>query len=200
MRRLLLLSALLLLVAVGHAQESMLAKIRKANATAKTIEAPLTNTLTKAGKTTVQKGTLYFISPDKFAALFETGDHMIVNGNRLKMDIGVFRGKFKLRNGGMMQSLTNIFLYGFQGRCEELAKQNDFSVTVYEEGPYQQVYCTNQKKSILGLGYKTVIYNFDKETLMLREIILIDNSDNVDIYTTAKATYNGEIDESHFVF
>ena len=47
---------------------------------------------------------------------------MIVNEKKIKMDIGIFHGTFRLRDGGRMQSLTNIFLYGFQGRIQDLAK------------------------------------------------------------------------------
>ncbi|MCR5013204.1 MAG: hypothetical protein K6A28_00340 [Bacteroidales bacterium] len=200
MRKLLLISILFLFGLTAQAQDNMLAKIREANASVKTIEAPLKNTTEKSGKTTVQEGMLYFVSPNKFASDFSSGEYMIVNEKRLKIDKGVFHGKFKLREGGMMESLTNIFLYGFQGRCEEVAEQNNFSVAVSEKGPYQQVCCTNKKRSIFGLGYKTVIYNYDKETLLLKEIILIDNKGITDTYTTNEPKYNGKVDDKHFDF
>jgi len=200
MKKLLLISILFLFSFTAQAQDNMLAKIRQANASIKSIEAPLKNTLVKHGKTTVQEGTLYFVYPNKFAANFTSGEYIIVNETHMKVDKGVFHSKFKLREGGMMQSLANIFLYGFQGRCEEVAEQNNFSITVSEKGSYQEVYCVNKKKSLFGLGYKTVIYNYDKETLKLKEIILIDNKGVHDTYTTKELKYNGKVDDEHFKF
>ena len=180
--------------------EDMLGKIRQANASVQSFETTLHNTLAKSDKKTEQSGKLYFVCPNQFAALFDNGKHMIVNMDRLKMNIGLFNGKFKLREGGMMRSLSNIFLYGFQGRCKELADENDYSIKVMEIGPYQQVYCTNKKKILLGIGYKNVIFNFDKQTLMLREIILVDSNDTVDTYSIYNTVYNLPVDPTVFQF
>ena len=201
MKRLPLLALLFLLSISIQAQDnSMLAKIRNANATVQSFETDLHNTLSKSNNKTEQSGKLYFVCPDRFAALFDNGKHMIVNTDQLKMNIGLFNGKFKLRKGGMMRSLSNIFLYGFQGRCQELAKENDYAIKVIEIGPYQQVYCTNTKKSLLGIGYKNVIFNYDKQTLMLREIILIDTNDTVDTYSIYNTVYNLPVDNKVFQF
>ena len=199
MKRLLLLPLLFLLTLGLQAQDNgVLTKIRNANATVQSFETDLHNTLTKADKKTEQSGKLYFVCPDRFAALFDTGKHMIVNKDHLKMNIGLFNGQFKLRKGGMMRSLSNIFLYGFQGRCQELANENDYSIKVFEIGPYQQVYCTNTKKILLGIGYKNVIFNYDKQTLLLREIVLIDNNGTVDTYSIFNTVYNLPVDEKVF--
>ena len=201
MRKLLFLPLLFLLTVALHAQDNdMLVKIRNANATVQSFETDLHNTQAKSDKKTEQSGKLYFVCPNRFAALFDNGKHMIVNVDHLKMNIGLFNGKFKLRNGGMMRSLSNIFLYGFQGRCQELANENSYAVKVFEIGPYQQVYCTNTKKSLLGIGYKNVIFNYDKQTLMLREIILIDNNDTVDTYSIYNTVYNLPVDNKVFQF
>ena len=200
-RRILFVVWLCAVSLVLTAQDSaMLDKIRQANATVQSFETDLHNTLAKSDKKTEQVGKLYFRCPDQFAALFDNGKHMIVNVDRLKMNIGLFHGKFRLRDGGMMQALSNIFLYGFQGRCQELADENHFSVKVMEIGPYQQVYCTNRKKNILGIGYKNVIFNYDKQTLLLREIILVDNNDTVDTYSIYNTVYNLPVDQTVFQF
>ena len=181
-------------------EDVMLNKIRQANATVQSFETDLHNTLAKSDKKTEQVGKLYFSCPDRFAALFGNGKHMIVNVDRLKINIGIFNGKFRLREDGMMRSLSNIFLYGFQGRCQELADENNYSVKVMEIGPYQQVYCTNKKRSFLGIGYKNVIFNYDKTTLMLRQIILIDNNDTVDTYSIYNTVYNLPVDNKVYQF
>jgi outer membrane lipoprotein-sorting protein len=201
MKKFLFLSLICLIAFAAQAQDNtLIKKIRQANATVKSFETDLNNTLVKRNKKNEQDGKLYFVCPDKFAALFNNGKHMIVNVNHLKMNIGLFHGTFKLRDDGMMRSLSNIFLYGFQGRCEDLAKDNNYTINVLEKGPYQQVCCNNKKRSLLGIGYKTVIFNYDKDSLMLRQIVLIDNSDNVDTYTISNVQYNVNVDDSVFSF
>lgn len=201
MKRILVLFMIGLFAISAQAQDNtVIKKIRQANGTVKSFETDLNNTLEKPNKKTEQDGKLYFVCPNQFAALFDNGKHMVVNVDRLKMNIGLFHGTFRLRGDGMMRSLSNIFLYGFQGRCEDLARDNNYTINVSEKGPYQQVCCHNKRKSLLGIGYKTVIFNYDKDSLMLRQIVLIDNSDNVDTYTISNVQYNVLVDDSVFSF
>ena len=197
MKKILLMIVLSCVFSLGLTaqDDAMLKKIREANATVQTFETDLHNIQEKSDKKTEQEGKLYFTCPDQFAALFNNGKHMIVNVDRLKINIGLFNGNFRLRSSGMMRSLSNIFLYGFQGRCQELANENNYAIKVLEIGPYQQVYCTNKKKSILGIGYKNVIFNYDKNSLMLRQIILIDSNNTVDTYSIYNTVYNLPVDQ-----
>lgn len=202
MRKTLFIAFLCLFSLTMQAQDkAVLDRILQTNSAVKSFETDLTNILAKHdGTTNRQTGTLYFSAPDRFAALFTTGKHMIVNVDHMKVNMGIFNGKFKLRSSGMMRSLGNIFLYGFQGRCEDLAKENNYSIKVSEKGPYQQVYCTNNRRSIFGIGYKTVIFNYDKDTLLIKEIILIDNKDNVDTYTISNTKWNAAVKDSVYAF
>ena len=202
MKRIMLMIVLSCVFSLGlTAQDNvMLKKIREANATIQTFETDLHNTQEKSDKKTEQAGKLYFTCPNQFAALFDNGKHMIVNADRLKINIGIFNGTFKLRGSGMMRSLCNIFLYGFQGRCEELANENNYSIKVMQIGPYQQVYCTNKRKAILDISYKNVIFNYDKTSLMLRQIILIDSNNTVDTYSIYNTVYNLPVDPKVYTF
>ena len=190
----------LLLLSLGlRAQDhALLDRILEVNSSAKSFDSDLCNTLKKTNQSTTQQGKLYFVKPDRFAALFDNGKHMVVNKDRLKMDIGLFHGKFRLKEEGMMRSLSNIFLYGFQGRCKELAEENDYSLELKEVGSFQQVTFTSKKRSFLGIGYKQVIFNFEKENLKLKEIILIDTRNVVDIYTISDTRYDVPVDPNKF--
>ena len=88
---------------------NLLNSIMATNSQIKTFDADLSNTMVKPKKTTTQQGKLYFVAPNEFAALFDES-FMIVNEQKIKMDIGLFNGTSRLRDGGMMQSLANIFL------------------------------------------------------------------------------------------
>ena len=182
-----------------HAQDSdILQRIQEAGGHVQSFETDLTNcVLYKSGKSKIIEGQLYFVSPSEFAAMFEAGRHMIVNETKIKMNIGLFHGTFKLKKGGMMRSLSNIFLYGFQGRCQELADDNNYSIDIKTD-KYHTVTFTNNKKHLLGLGYQTVIFNFEKDDLLIKEIILIDNQGTRDTYTIFNTKYNVDVSEDNF--
>ena len=164
----------------------------------KSFETHLTNTTqNKSGKVRTDTGKLYFVSPNEFAALFETGRHMIVNEKQIKMDIGLFHGTFKLKEGGTMRSLSNIFLYGFQGKCQKLAEENDYSIDIKTD-KYHTVTFTNNKKKLLSIGYSQVIFNFQKSDLLIKEIILIDTRGVRDTYTISNTKYNVGVSKDTF--
>lgn len=199
MKKLLFFCTFLLLAFSMQAQDSdLLNRIKATNSAKTSFESDLHNVFMKKGKTTEQDGKLYFIRPYQFAAVFTTGKHMIVNETKIKMNIGLFHGTFKNKKGGMMNSLGNIFLYGFQGRIQDLADENDYSLTTKTENGYYVVTGTNNKKKLLGIGYKQVIFRYHTDSLLLKEIELTDFSGTTDIYTISNISYDVKVDESIF--
>ena len=179
---------------------TLLNNIRATNGKIKSFEADLANTLVKPKNTTTQKGKLYFVSPKEFSAQFTTGKYMTVNEKKIKMNIGLFDGTFKLRDGGIMQSLGNIFLYGFQGRIQELAKENNYSLATSSADGCYIINATNNKKSLLGIGYKQVVFKYYCDSLLLKEIVLYDFSGNQDTYTISNVQYDVPVDPARFSF
>jgi outer membrane lipoprotein-sorting protein len=179
---------------------NLLNRIRAINGKIKTFDADLANTLVKPKKTTSQQGKLYFVSPNEFAALFTTGKYMIVNEKKINMDIGLFSGTYKLRDGGMMQSLSNIFLYGFQGKLQDLANENGYSLTTKTENGFHIVTGTIKKKVLIGIGYKQVVFKYHTDSLLLKEIVLFDYSGNMDTYTISNVKYDVTVDQKTFEF
>ena len=201
MKKVLILMATILFAFQMPAQDvSLLNRIKTANGKVKSFEADLANTLVKPKKSTSQKGKLYFVRPNEFAALFSEESYMIVNEKKIKMDIGLFHGTFKLKDGGMMQSLSNIFLYGFQGRIQELADENDYSLTTKTENGYHVITGTINKKKLIGIGYKTVVFKYNTNNLLLKEIVLYDYSGDKDTYTISNVKYNVPVDKKTFQF
>jgi len=197
---LILLTAVLFVLQMKAQDASLLSRIREVNGKVKSFEADLTNTLVKPKKTTTQNGKLYFVKPKEFAALFTTGNYMIVNEKKIKMDIGVFHGTFKLKDGGRMQSLSNIFLYGFQGRTLDLANENDYSLSTKTESGFHIVTAVTKKKSLLGIGYKQIVFKYHEDSLLLKEIVLYDYSGNKDSYVISNVKYDVTIDKKTFQF
>lgn len=197
---LILLTAVLFALQMQAQDVNLLNRIKDVNGRIKSFEADLTNTLVKPKKTTTQNGKLYFVKPKEFAALFTTGSYMIVNEKKIKMDIGIFHGSFRLKDGGKMQSLSNIFLYGFQGRTQDLANENDYSLSTKTEGGYHIITAVTQKKSLLGIGYKQIVFRYHEGSLLLKEIVLYDYSGNKDSYVISNVKYDVAIDKKTFQF
>ena len=197
---LILLTAFLFAVQLEAQDITLLNHIRTVNGKINSFVADLDNTLVKSKKTTTQKGMLYFVSPDEFASQFTNGKFMIVNKKKINMNIGLFHGTFKLKDGGIMQSLSNIFLYGFQGRIQDLADENDYSLSTKTENGYYIITGTINKKKLFGIGYKQVIFKYHKESSLLKEISMIDYNGNKDTYTISNVKYNVPVDEKTFQF
>ena len=191
MKKLLISLAFILLAFQANAQDTdILQQIRTAGKNLKSFESSLTNTKQKkSGKVETQVGQLYFISPNEFAALFETGRYMIANEKQIKMDIGMFRGTFKVKEGGNMTAMSHIFLYGFQGKCQDLSRESDYSLEVKEGNDYTIV-LTNNKKSALGLDYYQIILKYKKDNLLIKEITLIDTRGTRNTYTISNMKCN----------
>lgn len=201
MKKLLILTTFLLLAFSLQAQDvALLNRIKEVNSAKSSFDSDLNNVFVKKGKRNEQEGKLYFVKPHCFTAQFTTGKYMIVNEKQIKMNIGLFHGTFKIKDGGMMQSLANIFLYGFQGRIQDLANENDYSLTTKTENGFHIITGTNNKKNLLGIGYKQVVFKYFTDSLLLKEIVLFDFNGNMDVYTISNVIYDVEVDPSMFEF
>ena len=199
-KTIILLTAILFALQMQAQDAMLLNRIREVNGKVKSFESDLANTMVKPKKTTSQNGKLYFVSPNEFSAKFTTGNYMIVNEKKIKMDIGMFHGTFRLKEGGMMQGLSRIFLYGFQGRIQDLANENGYTVSTKTEGEFHVVTGTAKKKPLFGVGYKMVVFKYFTDSLLLKEIVLYDYSGNKDSYVISNVKYDVAIDKKTFQF
>ena len=199
-KTIILLTAILFALQMQAQDAMLLNRIREVNGKVKSFESDLANTMVKPKKTTSQNGKLYFVSPNEFSAKFTTGNYMIVNEKKIKMDIGMFHGTFRLKEGGMMQGLSHIFLYGFQGRIQDLANENGYTLSTKTEGEFHIVTGTAKKKPLFGVGYKTVVFKYFTDSLLLKEIVLYDYSGNKDSYVISNVKYDVAIDKKTFQF
>ena len=201
MKRIAILFAAFFLALQLNAQDvNLLNSIKATNGKIKSFEADLNNTTVKPKKTSSQEGKLYFVKPHEFAAQFTTGKFMVVNESKINMNIGLFSGVYKLRDGGIMQSLANIFLYGFQGRIQDLADENNYSLSTKTEGGFYVVTGTVNKKKLFGIGYEHVVFKYHTDSLLLKEITLFDYSGNKDTYIISNVKYDVAVDPNKFAF
>ena len=176
---------------------TLLDSIKSANAKITTVEANIHNHTKKTDKTIEKDGAFYYSFSDKFSAVFENDSYMIVNGNYIKVDIGMFHGSFRMWNGPI-RSLTRAFLYALQGRCQDLADENNFSLRMESDNNFHHVIFTTKKKILIGIGLKQAIFRYDINSLLLKEIVLIDYKGSIDTYTLENEKYNTKIEESIF--
>ena len=198
MKKVLILLSVLLFVVQMYAQNSaLLDSIKSANAKVMTLEANVHNHTKKTDKTIEKDGVVHYSFPDKFSAVFENDSYMVFNGNHIKVDIGMFHGSFRMRNGPI-RSLSRAFLYALQGRCQDLAEENNFRLQTESDEHFHTVYFTTKKKLLIGIGLKQAIFRYDSNSLLLKEIVLIDYKGSIDTYTLENEMHNAEIDENIF--
>ena len=198
MKKVIVLLTTILFVLQMQAQKlPLLDSIKSANANVITLEADIHNHTKKTDKTIEKDGTFYYSFSDKFSAVFENDSYMIVNGDHIKVDIGMFHGTFRMWNGPI-RSLTRAFLYALQGRCQDLAEENNFSLRMESDNNYHQVIFTTKKKILIGIGLKQAIFRYDINNLLLKEIVLIDYKGSIDTYTLGNEKYNAKIKEGIF--
>ena len=162
------------------------------------VEAHLEKELKKKDTTIVQSGKIYFVSPDKVSALFDDGNYMIINGNRMTIDIGIFHGRYKLSRNKIMRSISRIFLYGLQGRCQDFLNESGYTMETCQKDGMQIVQFTTKKKHFLGLGYRVVIFKYNLKDLLFCELVLIDYNDFVDTFVISEPKYDVTISEEKF--
>ena len=198
MKKLLIIITLLLSTQLQAQDLDLLQRIKEANMEVTAFQSQITRHLVSSKGTTERNGEIHFISPDRLYAEFDNGTYLIINGNQIKLDIGFFHGKFRLRKKGLMRSFANLFLYAFQGRCQDLAEENNYFIETQSNENFKIVILTTKSKSFLGLGYKKAVFHFGNDDLLIKELILTDYNDTQDTYQLSEPDINGQVDESKF--
>ena len=198
MKKLLVILTLLLSVQLQAQDTLLLQRIKEANSEVHAFQSHITRHLVSSEGINDRNGEIFFMTPDKLYTEFDNGTYLIINNNRIKLDIGFFHGTFRLRKKGLMRSFSNLFLYAFQGRCQDLAEENNYFIETQSDEHFHIVTLTTKKKSFLGLGYKTAVFHFGLDDLLIKELILTDYSDTHDTYRLSNPVINGQVDESKF--
>lgn len=201
MKKLIIAFTALVFALQMQAQDTILLKqILAVNDKITSFEADVKSTMVRPKKTTTMDGKLYFVKPNEFAAIFTTGTYVIVNGKKLKIDMGMFHGTYKLKEGKMMQGLTHIFLYSFQGRLQELAKEGKYTISTKTEDDLHIVTEESTKRNLFGIGYKKMVFKYDAKSLLLKEMVLYDYKGNQDSYVLSNMKCDIPIDTKTFQF
>lgn len=186
---LLLFLGLLSLGLKAQDQDFILKQILSVNSKIKSIDANLDeNQALHNGKNTKDKGKLYYSAQDKFSMRFDNGDKVIVNGNKLYLDHGIFRGTFNSNRNSTMRSLSSLMLYSFQGRCKQLADECGYNIALKTDKGYHKVTLTIKKKKLLS--YSVVELYYSTVTYHLEKMVLTAYNDDVAVYSVSNVKYD----------
>ena len=144
-----------------------------------------------------RNGVFYYSATDKFTALFDDGQFMIINGDYANMDIGVFHEKVRMRQGPI-RSLSQVFLYACQGRCAELGEINNFSLDIKTSKMFHVVTMTTKKKIHIGFGLRQVVLKYGINDLHVKEISITDYRGITNTFTLSQQQYNVSFNPSVF--
>lgn len=175
----------------------MLQRILEAGHGIENVKSDMHHRRNKNGEVTEQNGVYYYSATDKFAALLDDGQYMVINGNYANMDIGVFHEKVRMRRGPV-RSLSQVFLYAFQGRCAELAEINNFSLEIKTLMGFHVVTMTTKKKLLIGFGLRKVVLKFSISDMLVKEISITDYGGTTNTFTLRQPQYNVSFDPSVF--
>jgi len=182
-----------------HGQDlSILNSIQAKGSTIHSIKSHITQHVVRSGNTEIVEGTLDYVSPNKIAAHFNNGDYFIINGSHMKIDIGMFHGKFKLSRNRFMRSMSQIYLYAFQGRCQELAEENNYDLQFKAADKFYIVQFNSKKKSFLGHGYKQISFYYEQNSFIIKQIVLVDYNDIIETFSISEPQFNVSIKENKF--
>lgn len=198
MKKLIIILTFLLSVQLQAQDTVLLQRIKAANMEVHAFQSRITRHLVSSEGINDRTGEIFFMTPDKLCTEFDNGTYLIINGNYIKLDIGFFHGKFRIRKKGLMRSFANLFLYAFQGRCQDLAEENNYFIDTQSDEHFHIVTLTTKKRSFLGLGYKTAVFHFGLDDLLIKELVLTDYNDTHDTYRLLAPVINGEFEESKF--
>lgn len=180
------------------AQDALvLQRILEASHGIENVKSDLHQSRNKKGEVNERDGVFYYSATDKFAALLDDGQYMVINGDYANMDIGVFHEKVKMRRGPI-RSLSQVFLYAFQGRCAELAENNNFNLDIKTTKKFHVITMTTKKKLLIGFGLRQVVLKFSISDMLVKEISITDYRGTTNTFTLLRPQYNVSFDPSVF--
>lgn len=200
-----LLASLAVVFSVNAAEipentKAVLAEIEKVNEAITTIVSPVTETRTLPnGKQFISNGTFYFSHPNLLAIRYTEpeGDYLVINAEEIAQEKEHGRSfNVSLKRNESVRTLSTTLLWGISGKLINLAEANDAIVTTTESnGMINIVFQAQGKKA---KDFKQIELSYDKATMQIRSLTLLDKNKVVTTYTMTDAKYGVEIDPAIF--
>lgn len=149
-----------------------------------------------SGKIKKCNGNVYYSAPNRLSMHFTNNDKIIVSGDKIFFDHGMFHGTYSDRHK-LMRGVKSILLYAFQGKCRQLADECNFAISTKEEKNEYVVTLTSKKKVLLGFNHIVLHYSTD---FRLKKFEYTASNGDHSIYTLSNLKYDVKIDDDVFKF
>lgn len=144
-------------------------------------------------------GHMYYKAPSQFCMSYENSDDkIVVNGKKVHIDHGIFRGTLNTWWSGRARKLRSLMLYSLQGNCELLAQENDYSLEVTEDDDYYVVTIQAEEKKMMT--YHIIILSYDKSSYKIQKMHLVAYNDDEEFYDLRNIEYDKGVDDKVFEY
>jgi outer membrane lipoprotein-sorting protein len=186
---------------ISEQSKAILQQIEKANESLTTITSQITETRKlQNGKQFISNGVFYFSHPNLLAIYYTEpqGDYLVINTEEIAQEKEHGRSfNVSLKRNESVRTLSTTLLWGISGKLISLAEANDAIVTTTESnGMINVVFVAQGKKA---KDFKQIELNYDKASMQIKSLTLIDKNKVVTTYTMKDAQYGVSIDPSVFV-
>lgn len=177
----------------------ILQQIEAAGKSMRSMECQLHNQMTRSnGQTATKEGTVKYVATDKISAKFDNNEGICMNGNRMKIKLGIFNGTYRTDRGLLIKPISRMLMNAVTGQCVTMAEENNYYLEIADDSTAYIVTLTTKKRKFLGIGYKQAVFEYAKDSNRLKSILLIDYKDNRDLYSFENQIFDTEIEESVF--
>lgn len=195
-----ILIAWLCTINVQAQQDSLvLMQIEATGTSIHSMECRLRNTMKRPNKQEEEKvGDLKYLTTNFIDAHFSEDEYIIMNGNKMKIHLGIFNGTFRTDRNPLIKPISRMLVCAINGQCLKIAEENDYDLALSEDSESYNVTLTTRKKKLLGIGYRRAVFSYGKDNFRLKSILLIDYKDNHDLYSFENQVFDKDIDKSAF--
>lgn len=134
-----------------------------------------------SGKETKLDGTLVFKTEGYLSMDYSNGELFVIDGNKMTVKRAGKTQVFDTSKNLMMQGLSHMLIYSFQGKVKELAEEQGTELAAFQDGDQYVVTLTAVKKS--ARGYSKAIFRYDARSCAIKSMVLTEFSGKVTTYT-----------------
>ncbi len=130
------------------------------------------SSITNPKNATTLTGTLEFKSKDFLSMNYDNSDLFEIDGQKMTMVRTGKKQVFDLTKNRMMQGLSHLLLYAFQGRVKDLSEEQGTTLLVStENGEYVVTLAAKEKTS---RGYMNATFHYNASTGRITSMNLVE--------------------------
>ncbi|MGM9805890.1 MAG: outer membrane lipoprotein carrier protein LolA [Candidatus Aphodosoma sp.] len=178
--------------------DALIARIKQADSTVKTIESDFsqTKTLKMMNRTIQSEGRLFYDRDFYLNMVYTKPDknQILIDGNRFIVTKGMKTNRFNTDNSTDMRLFRNALINSFVGNIQEIADENGAGIE-YSRDKENHIFSIVSKSGKKRMYNGFVIY-YDIKTLRMKQITILESNGNyTDYILTGTASVNKPFSE-----